>query len=348
MSAAGTLTLYTGAILLGALAGGALPLFARVRRSDLLLSFSAGVMLGAAFFHMLPEAVEGAGAAAVPFVLVGFLLLYLLERFVLVHVCAEPGPNARLFTAGAPLPHHAGEHDHEHHGRADPDPDGTGCGVHTLGVAAWLGMSAHTLVDGFALAAASVALTQISQFLMTIVLLVVISLVTGARAALQVPSGTVIAAVGIVVVVVGGAMAIPPVRRWVLGRIGPMWRQTWPRLVQMFSQPRRFAVPAVGNLLVTVCYLGAFWASLQAFGRELPLIALALIYLLGNTAGALVPTPGGLGAVEGALIGALSATGGVPIAIATSVVVLFRGLTFWARIPFGWLSMRVLQRQGEL
>jgi zinc and cadmium transporter len=156
MTGALALSVYTGAILLGALAGGALPLFARVRRSDLLLSFSAGVMLGAAFFHMLPEAVEGAGRRAVPFVLVGFLFLYLLERFVLVHVCAEPGPNARLFSRGAPLPHHPDEHDHEHHGRAEPDPDGTGCDVHTLGLAAWLGMSVHTLVDGFALGAASI------------------------------------------------------------------------------------------------------------------------------------------------------------------------------------------------
>ena len=156
MSGAGTLSLYTGAILLGALAGGALPLFASVRRSDLLLSFSAGVMLGAAFFHMLPEAVERGGSAVVPFAVVGFLFLYLLERFVLVHVCAEPGPNRRLSTAGAPLPHHAHEHEHVHHGQAEPDPDGTGCDVHTLGVAAWVGLSAHTVIDGFALAAASV------------------------------------------------------------------------------------------------------------------------------------------------------------------------------------------------
>lgn len=147
------LSLYTGAILLGALAGGALPLFASVRRSDLLLSFSAGVMLGAAFFHMLPEAVEQGGKEALPFAAVGFLLLYLAERFVLVHVCAEPGPNRRLSTAGAPLPHHEGERDHDH--GAHGHPDGTGCDVHTLGLAAWLGMSAHTLVDGFALGAAS-------------------------------------------------------------------------------------------------------------------------------------------------------------------------------------------------
>lgn len=159
MNGAATLSLYTGAILVGALAGGALPLFASVRRSDLLLSFSAGVMLGAAFFHMLPEAVEGGGAPVVPFVLAGFLVLYLLERFVLVHVCAEPGPNERLSTAGAPLPHHDAEPVAEHAAHAHVQPhqaEGTGCDVHTLGLAAWLGMSAHTVVDGFALGAASV------------------------------------------------------------------------------------------------------------------------------------------------------------------------------------------------
>jgi zinc and cadmium transporter len=68
-----------------------------------------------------------------------------------VHVCAEPGPNRRLSTAGAPLPGNAAE---DHHGHAHPD--GTGCDVHTLGIAAWVGMSAHTLVDGFALGAASI------------------------------------------------------------------------------------------------------------------------------------------------------------------------------------------------
>jgi zinc and cadmium transporter len=155
MIGVGSLSLYTGALLLGALAGGALPLFSNVRRSDLLLSFSAGIMLGAAFLHMLPEAVEGGGGAAVPFVLVGFLLLYLLERFVLVHVCAEPGPNARLSTGGAPL---SPDDPHDHHDDEHPNVHraGIGCDVHTLGLAAWIGMSVHTLVDGFALGAASV------------------------------------------------------------------------------------------------------------------------------------------------------------------------------------------------
>jgi zinc and cadmium transporter len=107
-----------------------------------LLSFSAGVMLGAAFFHMIPEAVEGAGPGVASFVLVGFLVLFLLERFVLVHACAEPGPVPHVATPGHPA------HPHVH-------GDGTGCEVHTMGLAAFIGLSVHTAIDGFALGAAS-------------------------------------------------------------------------------------------------------------------------------------------------------------------------------------------------
>jgi zinc and cadmium transporter len=143
------LAAYSGAILLGSLAGGALPLLGRHARNDALLSFSAGVMLGAAFFHMLPEAVHLGGPDVVPFTVAGFLFLFLLERFVLVHVCAEPGPSEWLQSHPPPPPHafreHAG-HDHAH--------EATGCDVHTLGLAAFVGLSLHTLVDGFALGAA--------------------------------------------------------------------------------------------------------------------------------------------------------------------------------------------------
>ncbi len=141
-----SLGLYTVAILAGAIAGGVLPLVGPMRRSDLLLSFSGGVMLGAAFFHMLPEAVELGGAQVMPVALLGFLALYLLERFVLIHICGEPGMNQALSTATLSAPH-----DHPGHVHGDE----AGCEVHTLGLAAWVGMSIHTMVDGFALGAAN-------------------------------------------------------------------------------------------------------------------------------------------------------------------------------------------------
>ena len=142
MTSPATLALYAFAILAGALAGGALPLLGSHRRSDGMLSFSAGVMLGAAFFHMLPEATELAGLGAIPWVLVGFLFLFLLERYVLVHVCAEPGMAALA-------------HGHAHGDDVQHVHGATGCEVHTIGLAAFIGLSLHTLVDGFALGAAS-------------------------------------------------------------------------------------------------------------------------------------------------------------------------------------------------
>ncbi len=199
-----------------------------------------------------------------------------------------------------------------------------------------------------ALAVASVGLVQVSQFLTTIVLLLLLSAFSGSQGTLELPSATALVAIVLTVVAVASTMLVPALRQWVWRQAAPMWRQTWPQLVRLLSQPRRFALAAFASTLMTIANLGAFWASLAAFGREMSLIDLALIYLIGNAAGAVVPTPGGLGTVELALVAGLTTTGGIPGAIATSVVVTFRGLTYWAHIPVGWLSMRFLQRTGEL
>lgn len=202
---------------------------------------------------------------------------------------------------------------------------------------------------GYPLAVASVGLVQLSQFLVTILFLLVLSVATGQESALQqLPPVTVLLAVGLALAVVAAALLVPPVRSWVLARLAPIWRQTWPRFVQLLNEPRRFALAAAGNALVTLGYVGAFYACLTAFGQEMSLIDLAIIYLVGNAAGAAVPSPGGVGPVEAALITGLVATGQLPAGIATSVVVLFRALTFWARVPIGWVAMRALQRRGDL
>lgn len=202
-----------------------------------------------------------------------------------------------------------------------------------------------------ALAVASVGLVQLAQFVTTIALLTVMSVVSGGDVPLGrgLPSGAILLAIAVLAVVAAAAMLVPPVRQWARTRILPVWQTTWPRLVQLLGQPRRFLVAVGGSLVMTFGYVGAFWASLAAFGRadQLSLIDVAIVYLLGNAVGAVVPVPGGLGAVEGALIGTLSAAG-VPVAVATAVVGVFRLVTFWARIPIGWVAMRRLQASGDL
>ncbi len=198
------------------------------------------------------------------------------------------------------------------------------------------------------LAGATVALVQVSQFIVTIAILLMLAIVSGDGGALRsLPSATVLWALGVVAALVAALLLIPPVRHWVAKRTLPLVRQTWPRLIEVLGQPSRLLLGLAGNILMTMGYVLAFDACLAAFGYELSLLDVAVIYLIANATGAAVPTPGGLGAVELALIAGLSGAG-VPPAIATSVTMLFRVLTYWARIPIGWLAMRHLQKVGDL
>ncbi len=199
------------------------------------------------------------------------------------------------------------------------------------------------------LAVATVALVQVSQFVVTIALLVVLSIASGTNEAAKfAPTTTTLVAVAIVVVLVASAFLVPRVRRWVAARTVPTLQQTWPRLIEIVGQPGRLALGFTGNVAMTMGYVLALESALAAFGQNLSLVQVAVIYLGGNAAGAIVPMPGGLGSIDGALIALLGGVGGINLGVATSVAVLFRVLTFWLRVPLGWASMRILQRSGEL
>lgn len=198
------------------------------------------------------------------------------------------------------------------------------------------------------LAIATVALVQVSQFVVTILLLVVLSLVSGTdEASSFVPSATTWFVVAGVVALVGVALGVPVTRRWLLGRTVPVVRQTWPRLLDVVSHPGRLTVALVGNVLLSVGWVMAFESALLAFGVHLSFVQVAIIYFAGNTAGSAVPTPGGLGGIEVALI-ALLTSAGVNAGVAASAVTVFRVATYWLQIPLGWVCMRVLRRVGEV
>ena len=198
------------------------------------------------------------------------------------------------------------------------------------------------------LAAATVALVQVSQFVVTIVLLLVLSVVSGTNQAERFKVPPLAPVIGVVIVVlVAALLLVPGIRQWAMSKVVPTLQQTWPRLIEVVGQPRRLALAFAGNVGMTLGYVFAFEACLAAFGEHLTLIQVALIYLAGNTAGAVVPVPGGIGTIEVSMI-ALLAGSGVNAGVATSVVLLFRALTYWLRIPIGWVAMRYMQRKGEL
>ncbi|RPF23285.1 lysylphosphatidylglycerol synthase transmembrane domain-containing protein [Myceligenerans xiligouense] len=197
------------------------------------------------------------------------------------------------------------------------------------------------------MAVATVALVQVSQFVVTVLLLIVMSVFTGEGVLVELPSASVLLALGGAAVAVVAVLLVPQVRHRTLNYIGPRVRQVWPRLASMLSHPGRLAVGVAGNLVMTLGYALTFDACLRALGESLPLVDVALVYLVGNALGALLPTPGGLGGVEGALTAGLAAAGLSP-ALAVSGALLYRVVTYWGRIPLGWVAMRYLERKGDL
>lgn len=134
------------AIVAVSLFGGLIPLIAKLThtRLQLYLSFAAGTMLGAAFFHMLPEAVALGSAGTLRWAAAGLTALFLLERFFAFHHHEAPDP---LEPEGPTCGH---GHDHGSRNRRVEAP--------TLNwTAAAIGLAVHSLIGGVALASVVLA-----------------------------------------------------------------------------------------------------------------------------------------------------------------------------------------------
>jgi glycosyltransferase 2 family protein len=110
---------------------------------------------------------------------------------------------------------------------------------------------------------------------------------------------------------------------------------------------RSHPAQALGGLLasaaLTLTHILAFAACVTAAGGHLPVLTLAAIYLGAATAGSLLPTPGGIGGVEAALIAGLTAAG-VSMPVATAATVLSRLVAVWLpAIPGWWAALRLRQ-----
>lgn len=85
------------------------------------------------------------------------------------------------------------------------------------------------------------------------------------------------------------------------------------------------------GLLGAVAYWGfdiaCLGASFRAFGTVVPVAVLVMGYFLG-TLGSLLPLPGGIGGVEGGMIGAFAAFG-EPAGRAVIAVLAYRAISFW-------------------
>lgn len=196
-------------------------------------------------------------------------------------------------------------------------------------------------------ALATVTLVQISQVLTSVILLLFIVVGTGSSVDVELPTMAIIGATAALATVVVTIISIPKLRKWIWEKVQPAWDQAYPQFLWILGHPKQLAIAIGGNLLMNLGYIGAFGAALAAFGYTLSPMSLAITYLASSTVGSAIPTPGGIGPVEAALTGGLQVAG-IPAAVALSTAVVFRLVTFYGRIPFGWVALKRMEKKGLL
>jgi uncharacterized membrane protein YbhN (UPF0104 family) len=88
--------------------------------------------------------------------------------------------------------------------------------------------------------------------------------------------------------------------------------------------------------------ISVLWAMFHAFGSVPPFTVIWMAYFVG-TLGNLLPLPGGLGGVEGGMIGVFAAFG-VDFNLAVVAVLSYRGISFWLRTLPGAIAYFQLRR----
>jgi uncharacterized protein (TIRG00374 family) len=109
--------------------------------------------------------------------------------------------------------------------------------------------------------------------------------------------------------------------------------------IEVLKRPR---LGLLGALAYWGCDIATLWAAFHAFGAAPPVAVVVMAYFVGTLANA-IPLPGGIGGVEGGMIGALLAFG-VNGGDAVLGVLGYRAISFWLPTLPGLLAYFQLRR----
>jgi uncharacterized protein (TIRG00374 family) len=105
---------------------------------------------------------------------------------------------------------------------------------------------------------------------------------------------------------------------------------------------RRRDPALLGAVLFWGFQIAVLWAAFHAFGDAPPIAVLIQAFFIGML-GNLLPMPGGVGGVEGGMIGAFAAFG-VDSGLAVVAVLVYRAFTFWLPLLPGVIAYFRLRR----
>jgi undecaprenyl-diphosphatase len=198
-------------------------------------------------------------------------------------------------------------------------------------------------------AATSVGINAAAGGIVHVALLLTVVPIAGLHASIHLPRAPDLSDYWPIVAAILVALSLAGLWYWrhglsvIMDRIRPHTRD----LRGVLAEPRRTLLLFGGSLGVTTAQAFVFVACLESVGVHLPVLTMIAVFLAGSALAAAAPTPGGLGALEAALVAGLGQVG-VTAAPAVAAVLMSRIIGYWFPILPGWLAFNTATRNGTL
>ncbi|MSO86900.1 MAG: flippase-like domain-containing protein [Acidimicrobiia bacterium] len=194
--------------------------------------------------------------------------------------------------------------------------------------------------------ASSVAITSAASGVVQVVLaLVFFTWVGSSNSAINVsfPAGMLLAVVALVLLTVVGVVYATAKGRKLLRYLRVNLASAFRDLRTLAHQPSKLLLLFTGALAGKLASIITFALTIEAFGTSLSFAAVGAMYITATTIASAAPTPGGVGAIEAALIAGLVGLG-VEAGEAAAIVLVFRLFSYWLPILPCWLFLARVQR----
>jgi glycosyltransferase 2 family protein len=129
-----------------------------------------------------------------------------------------------------------------------------------------------------------------------------------------------------------------------LGKLAPKLTEAYESLATMLKI-RNLFLPSLLSMGAWTLECLALWVILGGFGETTSVSLSAFFYATSTLAGAIVPSPGGLGVTESALMGQLTQLGHVVESHAAAAMILVRFATLWFAVAVGFCALTLLKRR---
>ena len=164
--------------------------------------------------------------------------------------------------------------------------------------------------------------------------------------AFQIPSSSkLLVAIAVILALLGIAVATRRGRRLLRRHVLTFLQRSWRSMRVLARSPVKLLSLFGGSAGVTLAYTASLAAAVVAFDGGPSIAEIGAVYLGASVIAAAAPTPGGLGALEAALVAGLTGVGMEP-GPAVAAVLSYRLVTYWLPILPGWIAFHQLERRG--